>query len=288
MSSLPLPLPTRVLVRYLEDDVTRAEAEEIEGLINECSVSRRRLDELRDLQTRLRAPDPDLATVDVAPAVLSAIRGRLPDGPVRSRLRRWTAIGMGLAAAASLALAVYGRWSDRGDAALVGQSEDEFRAKSAAPEAANERWVDLALARVSDTGEPRPLGDRLSSRDGLLVSYSNLGPRPFAYLMVFAVDAAGHVYWFYPAYERPDSDPVSVAIAVAGRKFLPDVIHHDLPPGPLAIYGVFSRAPLKVSEIERTVGALVRDGGWKPLSPAPLPIPEATSAQLVLRTRVIP
>jgi hypothetical protein len=148
------------------------------------------------------------------------------------------------------------------------------------------RWVDLDVARVPATEAPQALGETLPASDGLLVSYTNLGPQPFRYLMVFAVDVAGDVFWLYPGYNRLDSDPISVEIE-AGRAPLPEVIHHNPHPGQLTIHGVFTRSPLKVSEVEGAVNTLVHSGRWKSTLSLTLPVPDSSSAQVVVSTVVV-
>jgi hypothetical protein len=137
-----------------------------------------------------------------------------------------------------------------------GPSVDEFRAKSAAPGNNRERWSGIRVYRVDAAGEARRLGDRLHATDGLLFSYTNLGPAPLEHLMVFGIDAQGGIRWFYPAYDREGTNPESVAIKRGDADVpLPDVIRHDLAPGPLAIHAVFSDRALRVLDVE----ALLRD-----------------------------
>src|SRR5690606_27654335 len=108
------------------------------------------------------------------------------------------------------------------------------------------------------SGQPARVAGHMRKGDGLLFSFDNLGPAPFAYLMIFAVDGAGEVYWFHPAYEDAGTDPRSIAVSGQGGSAveLPDLVHHDVPAGRLAIYGLFTRAPVRVSTVERTVAEL--------------------------------
>ena len=59
---------------------------------------------------------------------------------------------------------------------------------------------------------------------------------------------------------NPPSLPVSGGVA---RVLLPDVVHHDLAPGPLEVRALFTRQPLTVTDVEAWVaaqgGALCRD-----------------------------
>jgi len=287
MSSTPLPLPTRVLLRYIEGDLTRSETDQIEHLLAECSVSRRRLTELLEMQSQLRSGDPTLEQVDVVSAVRAAIQSQGTQRIVASRsVRRLIPLGIGLAAAAAIAITFRVHPPGGTDSPTGGTHDEEFRAKSAAPMSDKPRWVDLDVARVPATEAPQALGETLPASDGLLVSYTNLGPQPFRYLMVFAVDVAGDVFWLYPGYNRLDSDPTSVEIET-GRAPLPEVIHHTPHPGRLTIHGVFTRSPLKVSDVEGAVNALVRSGRWKSTLSLTLPVPDSSSAQVVVSTEVV-
>jgi hypothetical protein len=195
----------------------------------------------RELAACMSAPIPELERLDLTARVRAALAKPEP----RRRGRPWT---FGLSAAAALACL--------GALVLVampeGSEDAEFRAKSAngATDGAR-RWAGIQIHRVSETGEAERVSERLTVRDGLVFSYTNVGPAPFDYLLIFAVDALGKVSWFYPAYERPGTDPSAVAIAKnASETRLPDLVRHDFGRGPLTIYGLFARRPLRVSEVE--------------------------------------
>jgi hypothetical protein len=72
--------------------------------------------------------------------------------------------------------------------------------------------------------------------------------------MIFAVDAGRSVHWFYPAYERAGTNPASIPIKQGLADVpLPDLIHQDWSPGPLAIHALFSSQPLSVLEVEARI-----------------------------------
>jgi hypothetical protein len=75
-----------------------------------------------------------------------------------------------------------------------------------------------------------------------------------SYVMVFARDAAGHVYWFWPAWDDAASDPQSLQIpASASPVELTEAVRHQLQPGPLTIVGLFTNKPLHVHEVESAI-----------------------------------
>jgi hypothetical protein len=118
----------------------------------------------------------------------------------------------------------------------------------------------------------------MSSNDALLFSYSNLGPKPFEYVMVFAVDANGDVFWFFPAYEREGSNPVSVPLrkGVHAVEF-DESVRYQLAPGPLEIRALFTAGPLRVLEVESWLA-------HHPLAGAALPWSDAS--EQAIRTLV--
>jgi hypothetical protein len=97
--------------------------------------------------------------------------------------------------------------------------------------------------------------------------------------MIFAVDEAGRVYWFHPAYSQEGEDPASIGISKgADQVELKEQIRHEFSEGRLWIYGLFTNRPLRVSAVEK----LVED-----VSPGER-IPVEDSGQQVLTTEVKP
>jgi hypothetical protein len=259
-----------LLAAYLDGQATPEATAAIERELAVSAESRRQVEQLRAIRGALGGPIPELESVDLVPLVrLSILSNELgepspePSGWVRRlrnrmassfrslvtgrpRMLRWGALA---AAIACIPLGV---------GFLRGRREaEEFRVKGDAPREPDgtdrDRWSGVDAFHVGSvlSGEPRRLGDRLPRGDGLLFSYSNLGPQPFAYLMIFAVDAQGSVRWFHPAYEREGTDPASIPITKGEANVpLPELIHHDWPPGALSIHVLFSRKPLRVSQVE--------------------------------------
>jgi hypothetical protein len=238
---------TRELAAYLQGEVTASEARAIDAALSADAGSRKRLDELKQVCDALSAPIPELERLDLAANVQAALAKPEPSSRKRGRLWVWTlSAAAALASVGALFLGVLPR----------APADSEFRAKSGGIAAdGSRRWAGIQIHRVSDTGKPERVSDRLTPRDGLVFSYTNLGPTPFDYLMIFAVDAHGKVYWFYPAYERHGTDPSAVTIEKSTSETrLPDVVNHDFARGPLSIYGLFARRPLRVSDVEAWLG----------------------------------
>ncbi|HKE15076.1 MAG TPA: hypothetical protein VKB80_09440 [Kofleriaceae bacterium] len=227
-------LSTETLVRYVLGEMTRSESEEAERAIADSRRLQARVAELRAMMDELARPPGWVAGTDLVGEVRARM-ARPPEAPARRR--GWVVGGMAVAAAAVAILVVRGSGEPDGSG---------FRVKGSAA-ADPDRWVGIELSR-GDAQPPIAPGQRLSAGE-LMVRYTNLGPAPFDYLMVFAVDAAGQVAWFYPAYERAGTDPAAIRIE-RGAARLPDLIEHRFAPGRLTVCGLFLRRPLTVGKVE--------------------------------------
>jgi hypothetical protein len=247
------------LTAYLEGEVTASERAAIEAELAESAEARRRLGQLRGLKSLLEAPATELETIDLAARVRVAVRAPVPAPPRAARARRWAALfAATLACLGSVALVLTRPRND----------DAEFRAKSNGPALTDaKRWAGVQVFRVSAQGTPEQLGAHMSKKDGLLFSYTNLGTHPSEYLMIFAVDASGEVRWFYPAYERADTNPESIVVARDSAHVpLGALVQHDFASGPLSLYALFARQPLRVLEVE---GWVKRNG--RAFDEAPVP-----------------
>jgi hypothetical protein len=274
-------VPTRQLLAYLEGEVTRSEAAEIEARVADSAAERARLESLRGMVGALSASDPALERIDLVADVRAAAAGAATPAARRSRRALWAAVAAGLLVAILVPVFLLVR-----DRAPAPATDDQFRARSAGGrDAGADRWVAIKAFYVDARGEPRRIADRLPTENqGLLFAYSSTGPRPFPYLMIFAVDEEAQVYWFYPAFEDRDTDPTSVRLDRTGSDIeLPFKIKHSFSGARLAIFGLFTREPLRVSRIER----LFRDLGrqkWNINATERLPL--SGSAQHVQRVRI--
>jgi hypothetical protein len=84
--------------------------------------------------------------------------------------------------------------------------------------------------------------------------------------MIFAVDGANQVRWFYPAYERIGTNPESIAIE-RGRANVPlgEMVQHDFANGSLSVYALFTNVKANVLQIENWV----KEHGTPTESPVP-------------------
>jgi hypothetical protein len=165
---------------------------------------------------------------------------------------RKLATGMSLAMAA-VALLVYLPNARRTDPVAVlspALSDDGFTARgsSAAGTAA------LAVFEM-DGDKPRALENAasFSTKSELVFGYRNPGNR--SHLLVFGVDSQNRVHWYFPEWTDAQQNPQAVAIEPSGVVHqLPDAISHELAPGTLRLYGVFTNKVLDVQAIEAALG----------------------------------
>ena len=102
--------------------------------------------------------------------------------------------------------------------------------------------------------ETQRAGNVVRTDESLAFSYVNPPSIGACCVMVFARDAAGRIFWFWPAWENAAEDPQSLPISASGSAVeLPEAVRHALQPGPLTIVGLFTPKPLHVREVEAAV-----------------------------------
>ena len=271
------PSPTmQELIRFAESEITRSEADQLEAQLADSPQAQRRLDRIRSTIAVLSEPDELIENQDLVQGVRQAIDQGAPPQTSRSRLPVAVA-GLLTAVVAAAALVL---WTAPGDHA-------EFRAKAVGAGESADRWVGIDVFRVGPTGVAERVRDRIRSSDALLFSYTNLGSEPRSNLMILGVDASGAVRWYHPAYQRSDQDPQSIAVeAGASLAELGEAIRHELAPGPMTVYALFTRQPMRVSRVEALVTELKRSSGWPQGALPRLPI--EGSGQQILRFEVQP
>jgi hypothetical protein len=126
------------------------------------------------------------------------------------------------------------------------------------------------------------LAGQLRAADGILVAYSN-PTDDLKYLLVFAVDPSGKVFWYYPAYEKAGDDPPAVPIRTRAEAVeLGEEIRHQLAPGPLRMWAVFLPRPWRVIDVERMVRRETAEKRRTIRDLSRLPFGEGTQSSLLL------
>ena len=245
MKRAPSKLMRRSLSAYAAREVTPSEAARLEALIASQPELAQHVEALRTVQAQLESPLPGFDDHDLTEAVRAGLRASSARAYEQRPRPHWRLgwLAAGLATCALLGL-LFTRAPDASG----------FRARSAAPAADEQaravaRWTGVRVYAREQDGKMRPLARVMQGDQPLSFRCLNLGPRPFPYLMVFAVDSNEEVRWYYPAYEEPNSNPSSLPIAT-GRTRLPDAVYHDLPRGRLRLHALFSPRALRVEEVE--------------------------------------
>ncbi|HET8538477.1 MAG TPA: hypothetical protein VFL83_01265 [Anaeromyxobacter sp.] len=238
--------PPRELTRLIDGEVTENRAAELRTHAAACGACARELEAQRTLVARVAAPVPGVPSEGAHEALSRRLdAAERPRDAVAPSRRAWAVGGLAAAALAVVVVVPLVRGApDRG----------EFQARGAPVEWTRKVGVELWAL----DGGPRKLaaGDRLAPGVALVGSFSNVDSAP-AWLLAYALDARGEVHWLYPAFVDPRSDPGSIRLdASVVQRALPDsVVLEDVPPGALRLVLVVSRAPLRVSAVEREPAA---------------------------------
>jgi hypothetical protein len=254
------------LERYLEGELTVSRTKEVEAQLASDPLSAARLEEVTALREQMADAPAELFDVDLAATVEGALeRGEQP----RARRSRTPFVAAG---AAVLALAA--------SVVILVQPPDDSRAKSGGGARAD-RWAGI----VAHGPDGARVQEGFARDDALGFSFTNAGPRPYSHLAVFAVDERGAVFWYYPAWLRAEDNPRSI-LAKAGTEVpLPEKVKHAFEPGPLVVYGLFTREPVSVRDVEAHVKAWVEGGRWSTLSPPRFELGDTAQHTLSLKVR---
>ena len=248
-------IDTDTLIRYAERDLNRSEENEIAQQIQRTPQAKARLAEIERMMHHLRYVEETSDGIDFAPLVRTALAR-----DTRRRGTRWTPmVAACLAACLAVSLAIYFHWSPSQPAAAT--NSPQFRVKGETGVGTErEKWTNLTAYVTDGTATSQLLGPTMKQGDALLFSYTNNGRIPFTYIMIFAVDSAGAVYWYFPGFHRVGTDPVSIPIETDARDVeLKELVRHQMAPGTLMLFGLFTDEAVPVSRIEQIVKRLTTE-----------------------------
>ena len=158
----------------------------------------------------------------------------------------------------------------------LGSDTDEARRKGSG-QPTGDMWAGVQVYRLPVGGQPVPLEKELDASDNLLFAYTNAGPEPFTHLMIFGVGATGEVFWYSPGWLHEGEDPAAIPIQASATPVeLHERISQPLPAGRFVLHAVFTRRPLRVSEVERLLA------GRAPGLDEPLPLPDTAQQRSML------
>lgn len=194
---------------------------------------------------KLAALDP--AALPLQDRVGRALGVRRPGGPVLGLLGRPVLAG-------ALALGVL---LLAGRAWLTSGISRDFAARGPADPLAlilSTPGVELLAYRTDQPAATLQMG-QLPGTAELAFAYRNRGGWPF--LMVFARDELGNVYWYHPLWTDGRSDPQAVAMSTssAGLHELPHAVSHQYKGRQLTLCALVSTQPLSVRQVEQQLPA---------------------------------
>jgi hypothetical protein len=109
--------------------------------------------------------------------------------------------------------------------------------------------LEVAVFRVKGERESTRVSDVVSPGDELAFAYRNEMGK--AFLMIFAIDGAGHLAWYHPAWTDPADNPTAVPITKQiGFKELPEAVRHSLQGRSLTVHALFMDKALDVRTVE--------------------------------------
>lgn len=234
------PLRPDEIVRYLEKDLSAKDTEALQQRLATDPEAQRQLKKERELFAALHAHSPQLDQIDI----VAGVHRRLQAAPANRRIPWVSGVAVALAATALFALVPRRTPSD---------DQTELTARSGGLTSAGQ-WMGIQAWTPGPHGMV-PLGPSISADTELLFSYTNLGPAPAAYLMIFAVDADGVVRWYYPGWDDPKEPTMATKIrSGVARVVLEEAVRHTLPRGPMRIRALFLSSARSVLEIEAALG----------------------------------
>lgn len=162
----------------------------------------------------------------------------------------WPAAGAFLAAAA--ALLFFLRAPQAGDGFAARGEDGGPRVDQVA--ASSPLHVYQVPSKEDGSVGPVPVFETVHRHAELAFAYENRDRKK--YVMIFAVNEAGRVYWFYPGWTDPTGNPRAIAItAEAGLHELPDAVVHRFDGTRLDIHALFLDEPMTVREVEQAAPA---------------------------------
>lgn len=235
------------LAARVDGELTENQNRTADAHLSTCGHCRAMLDRMRRAVQALPAAVPSRDDAAFSREVIDGLT-RAGRSPLRSAWSR----PLGLAVAALLAVVLVPR--------LRSPSRDEevFTARGGPNrlDLAREAGLAVFVHPGSAPGSKHPPAPREVVRAGDGFSFELFNRTKEAlYTAVLAVDASGEVHWFYPAWRDSSEDPSSVEVPPGSpaHALSDGVTPEGLAPGELQVLAVFTRTPLRVSQIERAL-----------------------------------
>ena len=247
----------RAMAAFVAETLSDERSREIAVHVENCP----RCAELRrsfvSLTQQVRLDETETPKEDLVNDVLSLVQsGRaerqrfpVPVAPSRRGLRpRWWLVpAFGLPVMAVLVFALGGTGKHR----LNDEDTMGFHARGAAKER-TDRWISFDIFRAR-AGGYEPVQESIASDDALTFSYRDRSSPAFTHLLLFAIDDAAQVHWYYPA--STEDKAASIALTGNTAADLPDQVRYHLGRGSLRLFAILSREPLQALKVENLARA---------------------------------
>lgn len=147
---------------------------------------------------------------------------------------QWVA-GLGVATAVAMALLV-----------VLPRGDEGFQARGGGAAFASELRIFRVEGGAASVVEPDAT---IARGDELAFAYRN--PLGRVWLLVFAVDAAGNVYWFHPAWTDAAEEPLAIPATHSEELVeLPSATSHEWSASPVTVHAWLSDQRRSVQEVE--------------------------------------
>jgi hypothetical protein len=275
------------IVLYLDGEISINRAETLKLHFDSCPSCSRTYRELERLAKRIAPDDNEFTDPELSKSILAQVQAGTARVRTPSSGRRWLYFGLPAAAVAAtmlFVLVIFPKISPpRPDQQHIERySKNEFAVRGTqTPD--EQKWFSFWIFKRKEKGagyEEVHLAIPPSAH--LVFGYLNLN-KQYRYLLIFATNAQGQVYWYYPAYERKETDPESIS-SLSGRHELRDEIQHRLSLGELKFTALFSKRPLRVSEIERLIAQQRKQLGVRSTLER-LPLPDVIQLSKMIMVR---
>ncbi|MBW1809652.1 MAG: hypothetical protein JRJ87_15765 [Deltaproteobacteria bacterium] len=236
------------LLQHLANSLPGQQAELLEQHLTSCQHCSKAHAEFAAMTRRLAPDSGEFDDPELVDDVMTLVRlGRAnperlsPAKPVR---RAWLLAGSAACLSAAL---VFFLWP-----AATQDESTRIRTRGGLS-SDTDRWVSLKVLRATEEGYQQ-VSRKISSDDALAFVYDNRLESQHDYLMVLGVSERGRVYWYYPAYQQAGQNPQSIRIEKSKWSVqLPDQVRHQLNPGRLRIFALFTRQALDVEMVESII-----------------------------------
>jgi hypothetical protein len=131
--------------------------------------------------------------------------------------------------------------------ALIPRTHEQFQERGGAGAVAG--GPSITVVRIPANGSPVRAGAVVRADEALAFTYRN--PGAYRYLMIFARDERGQIYWYWPAWRDPAQTPTAVAITPSDAPVeLREGVRHPLAAGALTLSALFSNQAFDVHAVE--------------------------------------